>query len=397
MSGAITQAMQPLQAPERETARAAAWRTHASVGSAAVDPGVTADRTLIVGEESRARRVREALEGQIAHSRGIVTTVSIGEATHWVREQQFEVIVLVAPVPGATLEQALSQLCEADSAEAVPFALVPHTFSETRARDLYTRGARGVFAWPHDLGVLAHLIESTERELQSDLALEPADPSDALESTVQRRLRVRLRRLARGISVDTTRGTREGIAHLSGRVSSLWAKLALKRRAGESPGVESVEATELEVEGTDRSDAAIGREIRALLDGTVTIDARTLGVSVLDGRVVLLGAMLARERSHVIELISMVPGVRSVNDQSLRSPDKKRLAGDLADQLQVELEGSGIDAGLHVAVVGSSAVLRGVGSPDEIQDASGRLRRWIRGSDAIRKVIQRVGPRLREV
>lgn len=350
------------------------------------------ERVLVVGERRRTARVRERLENRSGLAcEEIVRVVSLDEATHQLAERRFDVVILIAPIRGATIERALSTLrdFERSASHRILVAFVPETFPEFRARNLYERGAGGVFAWPDDIGVLPALLEKTlEREV-----LGSNRPAEPLESVVRDRLHARPGRISRHVSVAIAAGT----ARLSGRVSSLWAKLSLKRRAEQSPGIECVDVGRLEVEASDRSDATIGCEIRALLDGTASVDASTIDASVHDGRVVLLGVVLELERSHVIELISMVPGVRSVNDQSLSSRKQKSRARGMADRLQRALRRSTAGQGLRVAVVGKTAVLRGTGTTEEIHDARTSLMERIRASSMLRTVLQRaVPPRRRD-
>ena len=70
----------------------------------------TPDRVLVIGEKARVERIRRALKERGPDPGGIVTAVSVVEAARWLREQLFEVVVLVAPLRGATLERALSYL-----------------------------------------------------------------------------------------------------------------------------------------------------------------------------------------------------------------------------------------------------------------------------------------------
>ncbi|MGH0035419.1 MAG: BON domain-containing protein [Myxococcota bacterium] len=299
---------------------------------------------------------------------------------------EFDTVILTVPLRGARIEQALSQLRSlAPGRQPTYLALVPPDFASERVRDLYARGARLVLAWPDDV---SHLDEWLNLAAGPSDALRAGDTErieQRLERAVRERLRLRLRRFAKGLAVEA----RSGVARLSGRVGSLWAKRAVERHAAASPGVRDVDAHRLEVEASSRTDASIGQEIRALLDGTSSIDASTLGVSVHAGRVVLIGALLNVERDHVLELISMVPGVRSLVDASspsaLRKWRDRRRARRLAHKLRTRVSG----ADLRVAVVGSTAVLRGVGSTREIHDATAALDQLVQSSRSLRTALHR--------
>lgn len=338
------------------------------------------DRVLVVGEPRRARRVRSSLEGD-ATMGPVVTAASVPEALRWLEEgDAFHVVVVVVPLPGATLERAIRRLRGAlpRASDAALVALVPESFSEARVHEVYHRGASGVFAWPDDVPVLGSLIETA--------ALARPPRGEALEIAIHARLGARLDRVTRDLAVET----KGGIVRLSGTASSLWAKLALKRQASGSPGVESVEASEVEVAPSERGDAAIGRDIRALLDGTISVDASTLGVSVHAGKVVLVGTVLEDERDRVLELLSLAPGVRSVADLAVGSRKDKRRASELAARLDRDVRERGSGPGLRVAVVGSTAVLRGIGSRRETQKALQRLRARARRHESIQRVVDRV-------
>lgn len=360
-----------------------------------VAPAASSTGILIVGETRRADRVRASLGNRSVRS-GLASAdttcvVSVDAAMRCLAERDFEVIILIAPVRGVTIERALATLSALDHSDSagIRIVLVPDSFAEKRARNLYLQGARAVFAWPDDIVLLPTLIDKTldRHATQSERSREP------LETVVRDRLDAQQRHLSHRIGVHLANGT----AQLSGRVSSLWAKISLARRTRLSPGVEAVDAGSLEVERSDRSDSSIGREIRALLDGTSTVDTSTIGVSVHDGRVVLLGLVLDQERSHVIDLISMVPGVRSVDDQSLSSSIQKSRARALAARMQGALRRTKAGRNLRVAVVGKIAVLRGVGTRDEIDESRRILERWVRRSGPVRKVLERAGPRLHRI
>lgn len=356
--------------------------------------GLEGQPLLLVGAEPRTRLVQSKLAAERAALARPIRCTSLQEAQRNLHAGRFAVVVLVPPLPDATAEAALARLrAEPPARQGRPrFAvLVPDDFPQERVWALYERGARGVFAWPSDVGILGALIGQALAPEQE------RDPEAALREVAGARLRVRLQRLASNVSLET----RRGMARLSGPVSTLWAKLAVERHVESCPGIQGTDGSRLEVRASDRSDAVIGGEIRALLEGTSTIDPSTLGVTVHDGHVVLLGSVLAREREHIVELVAMVPGVRSVTDCSRGSPRHKRRARTLAARLQRRLgetdaaraSADGLEAGhgLHVAVVGSTAVLRGVASRDRVDAALEALQRAAR-EYGLRRVLQRAVP-----
>ena len=353
--------------------------------------GDSGTRILLVGEAARTERARKSLTDPGRRAGEVAETFSVTEASRWVAEGSFAVVVLIAPLRGVTLERAISLLVASSPEDATPalLALVPERYREERVRGLYRRGVFGVFAWPDDVGLLERLIEKA-------VATPVPLPDHAMETAVRLRLRERLRRIADRVALETT----GGVARLSGRVSSLWAKHALRRQVSRSPGIEQIDDALLSVERSDHSDERIGREVRALLEGATTIDASTLGVSVHDGRVVLMGTVVEDERDRVVELISMVPGVLSLTDRAEASPTEKRRAAALAEKLEREIQDAGAGRGLRVAVVGATAILRGVGSVEDILRALSRLgRRKEEADDAegdadIRRVVHRARPSL---
>jgi osmotically-inducible protein OsmY len=262
-------------------------------------------------------------------------------------------IVLVPPLRGAPCEHVVGVLRRARSDLPV-FALVSGGTSDARAAGLYRRGATAVFSWPLE----AQLLPPVLAEL---LEIEPRSPrqTDA-DRALQRAIRARLRVLGRA-DKRLRVAVRNGIVSLGGSVDRLWKKRSLEKGIAYVAGVRSVEVQNLEVEPSGIADRDIARSVRTLLEGVSSIEERTLGVSVHDGNVIVMGTVINREEwLHALELIAAVEGVRSVTNQTLVAPTRKQSDRTLARRLQERLSTLVPHSEeIQIAVLGGVAVLRG--------------------------------------
>ncbi|MFT5526751.1 MAG: hypothetical protein ACI9HK_004731, partial [Pirellulaceae bacterium] len=239
---------------------------------------------------------------------------------------------------------------------------------------LYGTGIRAVFAWPKDISPLPSLV-------QQMLANQPASIANA----VLARVRVHLQQLGRTISVDVTGDS----ARVTGRVESLWAKFSLERHARQTPGIKQVDISGVEVDPVTQSDTEIANRVRRVLDTSKTIKAKTLGVSVQNGNVILMGRSNPDESNQIIEQASIVPGVRWITEMTLPSESLRQRDCEMATTLEQDVADAAGAPGLRVAIVKHTVVLRGVGSSTQVQCALSRLRARIEANASLRRVIDR--------
>lgn len=136
----------------------------------------------------------------------------------------------------------------------------------------------------------------------------------------------------------------------------LWKVRSLDESIAHVPGFCATDARKLEVEPSGLPDRDSARSIRSLLNGVSSIEDRTLSVSVHGGHAILMGTVINREEwLHVLELVAMLEGVRSLTNKTVEAPRRKRSDRALAKRLQERLS-TLIPAS---EVLGGVAVLRG--------------------------------------
>lgn len=372
-------------------------RTLPSSGADRAEAGAV----LVLGLPNRTEAVCEQLRDDESFSSRVVAPNDLAQARHWVSHGCVDAIIHVVPLklpvgdavgPAqdeiASIEDALAtlRLCVPHGRTLTQVALLPAEFDRVRARGLYGLGLRAAFCWPDDLNRLPRLV--------NQMLAARIDPEHDLESAIRERLQMRFGH--RAGSVEATASADH--VRLSGEVASYWIKRAVERELASVPGVSAVHAEDLQVRARSRSDASIGREIRALMDTNPSIDARTLGVSVHDGRVVLMGAAIDDERALALDAISIVPGVRAVTDLTREaSCAEKQQRAELASQLEEVARQEAEAESLRVAVVKHTAIVRGAGTRGEIKRALAALRERVEHLPLVARVVDHAGPMLRAV
>jgi len=263
-------------------------------------------------------------------------------------------IVLVPPACDRPLGEAIHALASVSEGPGSPpvYVVCSERVSDADARSHYLAGAAGVFEWPRESLLLTRMVR--DRLVQ---ARERRGPGDSLAQAVRARLgEVSTRRPPRGLRVRV----RGGLARLSGRVDSLWARLKLAERAKQTPGIERVAAQEVSVEPAGRTDGEIAASIQALLRGAAGIEHHTLAVMVHDAHATVLGWVeSSEEQVHLSELIGLTEGVRGVNDRTEVDANAKPRDAMRAHALEAELGERFSALDVHVAVMGDAAVLDG--------------------------------------
>jgi osmotically-inducible protein OsmY len=284
--------------------------------------GSARPRILIVGEAHRTRRVRRALSGLPLEA---TETADLREAVDERLTPATAAVVLAPPLRGAVPEHAVSLALERSRNPRLHvLVIVPEGFPDSRSAWLYRRGASAVLAWSTDAELLNTLVEGV-------LGSSPArtgepDGDRSLARMVRSRLRA-ARKLDDSLRLSVSRAA----VRLAGRVRALWKRRYLEEHVSRMPGVVDVDASDLEVERSGRSDREIEASVRSLLRGASSIGDRRLAVSVRDGHVVLTGTVLNREEFlHARDLMARVEGVRGVANRTVEAPPRERPEGDLA-------------------------------------------------------------------
>jgi len=283
----------------------------------------------------------------------VAAAVDVESAITQIKEET-AAVVLVPPLGVPSSTEAIHMLASVLGASDAPeiFVVFPRRPSDPDARLLYLEGAAGVFEWPCDSQVLLRialdLIESKEAA---------EHPRGALARVVRERLgNVATKRPPRRLRVRV----RGGIARLSGRVDSLWARLKLAERVTQTPGIEQVVVEEVHVERCGRTDCEIAKSIRSLLRGAAGIEHRTLAVAVHDGHVSVLGwADGPEEKARISELIGLTEGVRGVDNRTEIDADAKHRDTTRARAWEAEIREHFAALDVDVAVVKGIAVLSG--------------------------------------
>jgi osmotically-inducible protein OsmY len=337
-------------------------------------------RLLIVGEVHHTRRIRRSLRNLALELKEVA---DLREAVDGQLVPGTVGLVLAAPLRGIVPEHAVSlALKRSRGARLHVFAIVPEGFPDSRCAWLYRRGAAAVLKWSTDAEQLPALIEGA-------LGASPASPGEpggdrSLARMVRSRLRA-ARRLDDSVRLTVTRGA----VRLAGRVRALWKRRYLESRLSRMPGVLAVDASGLEVERSALSDGEVAAAVRELLRGASSIEERSLAVSVHDGHVVLQGTVLGREEFlHARELVSRVEGARSVTDRTLEAPRRKRRETSLARRLRrAVLDRLSAVRGVHVAVLGETAILRGRVPLRSTKSAAERL---VNDDPAVARVVNKL-------
>jgi osmotically-inducible protein OsmY len=304
---------------------------------------------LLIGEDHNLDPAEEALAPlRIRCDRH----VEIREAL--ARDLDGALAVLLAPPLRETRPERAVEMVRDASADLPVFVLVPLDVPDSVTLRLYRSGATAVFAFPLEQKLLPALLG----ELLGIEAprMRATDADRALERAIRARLRV-LGKAERGLRISV----RNGVAKLSGKVDRLWKLRSLDQNVGRVPGVTAIDTRALEVAPSGLPDRVIARSIRNLLEGVSSIEDQTLGVSVHDGHVVLMGTVINREEwLHALDLLAMIEGVRSVTNKTTEAPRRKQADSALARRLQERLAAlvSGSEE-IRVAVLGGVAVLRG--------------------------------------
>lgn len=257
---------------------------------------------------------------------------------------------LVAPLPDRPLTTAVAILRDATGPAWPIFVVIPDGTPDIQTRRLYRKGATLVFEWPREALLLPRVA----------LEMEPRRSAATSEDLrLERALRARLA-LIPGATKRLRVRVRSGTAILAGEVFTLWKMRRVEQFAEQMPGVASVIARGLSVVPSGLSDREIARNIRGLLRGAMSVEERTLAVSVDDGHAVLKGTVSSLdELERLQQLLGNVWGVRSLTDQTDRAPAKKRRDQAVARHLQLVLSQLFPRADVRVAVIQGVAVLTG--------------------------------------
>jgi osmotically-inducible protein OsmY len=315
-------------------------------------PGLLTDapQILIVGQHERLRSIVSVLG---ASDRRVTTVDGVVSANAEMAETT-AAVVMVPPVCDQPLGEAIHELASTPRGRGpIPIYVVcTGPVSDSDARSHYLAGAAGVFEWPRESLLLTRLVRNRLEQLSDQRAA-----GNSLAGAVRTRLGdVSTRRPPRGLRVRV----RGGLARLSGRVDSLWARLKLAERAKETPGIERVAAQEVAIQPSGRSDGEIAAALRTLLGGSVGVEHHTLTVMVHDGYVTVLGWVASpEEREHLSKLIGLTEGVRGVNDRTEIDAAAKHRDASRARALESEIGQRFPDFDLHVTVMGDAAVLDG--------------------------------------
>lgn len=334
-------------------------------------------RLALIGGKHRTRPIGEVLRLlrlRVEHYESLPEVLAAGL-------DGMAAVVLIPALRDAGCERVLGAFASAH-AELPVFVLVPDGAHDSRVARLYRNGATAVFEWPLEKqlfpAVLAELLGIQARSSR------PTDGDRALERAVRARLRV-LGKSEKRLRISV----RAGVARLSGQVGRLWKVRSLESSIAQVPGVRSVDVRKLDVEPSHVSDRDIARSVRSLLHGASSIEDQTLGVSVRDGRVVLMGAVFNREEClHALELLAMVEGVRAVSNQTVAAPRRKRADRALATRLRERLATLIPEAEqIHIAVLAGVAVLRGRA---RLLTTKREAERLVSKEDAIARVVNKV-------
>lgn len=227
--------------------------------------------------------------------------------------------------------------------------------TDADAAHFYRAGAAGVYSWPDE----AVALRETLGELLAGAA--PATRASSADRTLKREIGVRLRASGEATAKLEIK-VRDGVASVAGHADRLWRKQKIDLLISQVPGVRSVMLRNLVVPPSGRSDGEVSRALRALLRGASSIEDRTLAVTVHDGHAIVKGTVINEEEwEHMRDLIALVNGVRSVTDETVAAPRRKRVDRHVARRLQTAFRSLLRDSEeIRPAVVGRIVVLRGL-------------------------------------
>lgn len=220
-------------------------------------------------------------------------------------------------------------------------------------RRLYEAGASGVFEWPRENKLLAHyLAEMLSLRMVRGRAQEA-------DTALARVVRTHLKILAQ-VPLLPRVEARGGVVTLIGTIDSLALKHEIERCVERIPGVRRVDMRELIVIPEPIPDRRLRQSLRRLLKQHLSIDERTLSVSVDAGRVVLAGtASHTRELRKIQELAVHLRGVRSVQMRILVAQDAKSEDRNAARRLRRTLDEMSNEKGVDLAFFRGVAILTG--------------------------------------
>jgi osmotically-inducible protein OsmY len=175
---------------------------------------------------------------------------------------------------------------------------------------------------------------------------------------------------------------------LKGSLDALW-KLELARQIlSDIPGVEDVFAEGVQISGQSRSDRAIGRAIRTVLENAASVEASTLAVSVQSGQVALTGSVRdEHEASRALEVIRNIRGVRCVDDYLVVSRREKKNDKALARKVRKVLETRYPKIPVHVSVFGPVAVLAGRVPRAAVRN---QMKKLVRGQRGVERIVDKL-------
>lgn len=162
-------------------------------------------------------------------------------------------------------------------------------------------------------GVIAETVKGVTGVVNRIEVAAPRRPDPALAADVTQALRSD----PAARNWDIAASAEDGTVILEGRVDSWQAKSLAARVAKGVRGVRAVDNAITVAYTTDRSDAAIRRDVEAALRWYAHVDASRIAVEVADGRVSLSGTVASLAEKRLARAVSWVAGVNAVDNSGL--------------------------------------------------------------------------------
>ena len=260
-------------------------------------------------------------------------------------------VVLVYPLGELSATRAVAQITDA-LARALPiFVVVPDEFSDEKARKLYKAGAAAVLEWPYE----ALLLPTMLTDLVGAAPRKRTRGDAQLTRAVQTRLT-----LSERIMGETSAQVVGGVARVSGRVRSYWARQRVEDLLSHVPGIVAVNTDDVKVVTTARPDPQLLRHVRNVLRGMAGIDAATISTRVAEGEVTLAGNVATHaDLQRILAVVGNVAGVRAIHNLLVVSRAQTKRARGLATRLNRGIAALFPGEAAQATVFGSVAVLNG--------------------------------------
>lgn len=344
-------------------------------------PSRPTPRVLVVTEGDGADFLR-ALSGLDT----TVRVVDSVEAAIDALSQHTTAIVIDAPLPHHSAEEALDALAAVDEARLRPvFVAVTGDFSDARAQRLYDEGATAVVSWPAEVLLLPRLLSEL-----SDVSLadhEKASVDAALTEATLARLAVDPDLADVGCQV------RDGVARLNGRLDSLWKARRLRNRIASVPGIVALEDGGLELHIPSVADDVLSTVLRTTLAATDGVDDSTVSVTVREGVATLAGVVESKRRlRRLLDVAETVRGIVRIENLVTISKSGAEVGHDHAETLQSLVDGAFPSSKAVVKAFGRIAVVSGTAATlaerTEIEEAledAGFIDRVVNKMDVARR------------